>query len=55
VANPLKPSEWQEIVAHLEQMLEKLNFGSITLVVQDGKVVQIEKNEKVRLQLNKKC
>ncbi|MBI0580859.1 YezD family protein [Neobacillus cucumis] len=35
-------------------MLETLNFGSITLVVQDGKVVQIEKNEKVRLQTNKK-
>ncbi|MCM3570859.1 YezD family protein [Neobacillus mesonae] len=35
-------------------MLESLKFGSITLVVQDGKIVQIEKNEKVRLQSNKK-
>ncbi|MCM3585913.1 YezD family protein [Mesobacillus maritimus] len=34
-------------------MLESLNFGSITLVIQDGKVIQIEKNEKVRLQSNK--
>ncbi|MFC4798492.1 MULTISPECIES: YezD family protein [Neobacillus] len=34
-------------------MLESIKFGSITLVVQDGKVVQIEKNEKVRLQSNK--
>jgi hypothetical protein len=49
----LKPSEWQEIASHVEQMLEKLTFGSITLVVQDGKVVQIEKNEKVRLQKDK--
>ncbi|MBM7652878.1 hypothetical protein JOC76_002336 [Neobacillus cucumis] len=30
-------------------MLVSLQFGSITLVVQDGKIVQIEKNEKVRL------
>ncbi|MFL6516913.1 MAG: DUF2292 domain-containing protein, partial [Bacillus sp. (in: firmicutes)] len=30
-----------------------LKYGSITLVVQDGKIVQIEKNEKVRLQSNK--
>jgi hypothetical protein len=52
-ANQLKPSEWQEIASHVEQMLEKLTFGSITLVVQDGKVVQIEKNEKVRLQKDK--
>lgn len=49
----LKPSEWQEIYQQIERMLEKLQFGSITLVVQDGKVVQIEKNEKVRLQSNK--
>ncbi|WP_256218441.1 MULTISPECIES: YezD family protein [Bacillaceae] len=50
----MKPSEWEEVTSHLEKMLETLNFGSITLVVQDGKVVQIEKNEKVRLQTNKK-
>ncbi|MEH7123650.1 YezD family protein [Bacillus sp. JJ1773] len=31
-------------------MLDSLKFGSITIVVQDGKVVQIEKNEKIRLQ-----
>ncbi|WP_374703049.1 DUF2292 domain-containing protein [Neobacillus cucumis] len=34
-------------------MLVSLQFGSITLVVQDGKIVQIEKNEKVRLKQNK--
>ncbi|WP_156187524.1 YezD family protein [Peribacillus loiseleuriae] len=34
-------------------MLVSLKFGSITIVVQDGKIVQIEKNEKVRLQSNK--
>ncbi|PQD94810.1 DUF2292 domain-containing protein [Pradoshia eiseniae] len=37
-------------MTHLEQMLTTIKFGSITLVVQDGKVIQIEKNEKVRLQ-----
>ncbi|ULT59219.1 YezD family protein [Neobacillus drentensis] len=36
-------------------MLVSLQFGSITLVVQDGKIVQIEKNEKVRLNQNKNC
>ncbi|MCL6570524.1 MAG: YezD family protein [Bacillus sp. (in: Bacteria)] len=53
-ANQLKPSEWQEIAEHVERMLDTLQFGSITLIIQDGKVVQIEKNEKVRLQSNKK-
>lgn len=31
------------------KMLDNLSFGSITIVVQDGKVIQIERNEKVRL------
>nr|WP_312470946.1 YezD family protein [Neobacillus sp.] len=34
-------------------MLVALKFGSITLIVQDGKIVQLEKNEKVRLHSNK--
>jgi hypothetical protein len=49
----LKPDEREEIFKHLEKMLETLHYGSITLVVQDGKIIQIEKNEKVRLQPNK--
>ena len=49
----LKSSEWEAVVEHLEKMLETVKFGSITLVVQDGKVIQIEKNEKVRLPSNK--
>ena len=30
-------------------MLQDMKYGSITLVVQDGKVIQLEKVEKVRL------
>lgn len=33
----------------VQELLSNLKFGSITLVVQDGKIVQIEKHEKVRL------
>ncbi|EWG11139.1 YezD family protein [Cytobacillus firmus] len=39
----------------MKQMLQSIKFGSITLVVQDGKVIQLEKNEKVRLQPNKRA
>lgn len=49
----LNSSEWEAVVEHLEKMLATVKFGSITLVVQDGKVIQIEKNEKVRLPSNK--
>lgn len=26
-----------------------LQYGSITIIIQDGKIVQIEKNEKIRV------
>lgn len=37
---------WQ----HLEHALRDLQFGSITLVVQDGVVVQVERTERQRYQ-----
>lgn len=48
----MKTEETEELYKVLENMLKTLKFGSITLVVQDGRIVQIEKNEKVRLQSN---
>ncbi|HOP74359.1 MAG TPA: YezD family protein [Bacillota bacterium] len=30
-------------------LLSEIAYGSVTLIIQNGKVVQIEKNEKVRL------
>ena len=38
-----------EDIKKLLELLENIRFGSITLVIQNNKVVQIEKNEKVRL------
>ncbi|MDP4084273.1 MAG: YezD family protein [Bacillota bacterium] len=48
----MNPAEWKGITEKLEGMLESLKYGSITLVIQDGKVIQIEKHEKVRIQSN---
>lgn len=50
----MNTEEKKELFEVLENMLKTLKFGSITLVVQDGRIVQIEKSEKVRLQSNKK-
>jgi hypothetical protein len=38
-----------EIMKHVQEILSEIKYGSVTLVVQDGKVVQIEKNEKIRI------
>ncbi|MDR2530447.1 MAG: YezD family protein [Oscillospiraceae bacterium] len=35
-------------LSKLLELLKELKFGSVTLIVQDGKVVQIDKTEKLR-------
>ena len=37
---------WAKVV---RELLSGLRFGVVQLVVQDGKVVQVEKTEKVRI------
>lgn len=31
------------------QFIESIRYGSVSIVIQDGKIVQIEKSEKVRM------
>lgn len=38
-----------EYIKLLQQMIKELRFGSITLVIQDSKIVQIQKEEKIRI------
>lgn len=33
----------------LEELLSDMKYGSITLIIQDGKIVQIDKTEKYRI------
>ncbi|AYV68999.1 DUF2292 domain-containing protein [Niallia circulans] len=42
-------NQLDKVKIQLEQILNTMKFGSVTLVVQDGKIIQIEKNEKIRL------
>jgi hypothetical protein len=39
----------QEDLSRLLEMIGSIRYGSITLLIQDSKVVQIDKSEKVRL------
>jgi len=41
----IKEKDIQQIVAYLKS----IQYGSVTIVIQDGKIVQIDKNEKIRL------
>jgi hypothetical protein len=41
--------EEQAVLLKVVEVLRKLKFGTVLLVVQDGKVMQIEMAEKIRL------
>jgi hypothetical protein len=46
-ANPAAAAEdWQQTV---KTLVKSLKFGTVQIVVQDGKVVQIDSTEKIRL------
>ena len=38
-----------ELERKIRASLQEIRFGTVTLVIQDGKVIQIDKNEKIRL------
>ncbi len=39
----------RELQRRLGQALREIRYGTVTLVIQDGRVIQIDKNEKIRL------
>ena len=47
---PRHRNTWgDELDQVLREALRTISFGSITLIIQDGKVIQVDKSEKVRL------
>jgi len=49
VAAPI-PDQWnRELERLVREALSSIRFGTVSLVVQDGRVIQIDKNEKIRL------
>jgi hypothetical protein len=43
--SPISPEDLKKLMS----LLESIKYGSVTLIIQNGKVVLIEKNEKMRL------
>jgi len=42
-------AEEREVLARVADIVQRIQFGTVVLVIQDGKVVQIEMAEKFRL------
>ena len=48
-ASPGLESDELEVIRRVRDSLRSIRFGTVLIVVQDGKVVQIETAEKIRL------
>lgn len=44
-ARPITPAQLEQIL----ELAETIRYGSITLVFQDGALIQIDRNEKIRI------
>ena len=43
------PPEQRQLLLHVHDLLEGIAYGTVVLVLQDGKVIQVETSEKIRL------
>lgn len=39
----------ENYIEKVAQIVERIKYGNVTLIIQDGKVIQIDKTEKIRL------
>ena len=44
-----KGTQGPEIAEHIASILQGIRFGSIEIVIHDGRIVQIDKHEKFRV------
>lgn len=42
-------SDQRNLLMHVSELLGEITFGAVVIVLQDGKVIQIETSEKIRL------
>ena len=47
--NKVKSNLSSESLNEILNILNEIKYGTLTLVVQDGKVIQIERSKKIRL------
>jgi hypothetical protein len=49
-ATIVQQEQWtRDLELKIRAALREIQFGTVTLVIQDGRVIQIDKNEKIRL------
>ena len=48
-ANEKKQETYAAALEKIEEEIKQIEYGSVTAVIQDGKVIQIDTNKKTRL------
>jgi hypothetical protein len=43
------PPERRRLLMYVDELLDDIAYGTVVIVLQDGKVIQIETSEKIRL------
>jgi len=43
------PPSRRQLLMHVDELLNEIAYGTVVIVLQDGKVIQIETSEKIRL------
>jgi hypothetical protein len=51
--NTHREPRMSEIATHISDILQDIRFGSIEIIIHEGKVVQIERKEKLRFDSKK--
>lgn len=41
--------EREDFLEQIAKLIKEIKYGTVTIVIQDGKVIQIDKTEKIRL------
>ena len=49
IAQEYKEQWSSDLEMKIREALREIRFGTVTLVIQDSRVIQIDKNEKIRL------
>ena len=44
----IKKDSQSDSLRRIEELTKEIKFGSVTIHVEDGKIIQIDKNEKIR-------
>jgi len=48
-SNCLKTDDNKEIALHIASLLQEIRYGSVEVVIHDGRIVQIDKRERFRI------